>query len=320
MREVVFIQKNKEKWRSYDKLLKENISLDSQSLTDIYLDVTDDLAYANTYYPNSQTTQFLHQLAAQAHRQIYATKKESVNSVWYFYKYSFPVFFYKYRKYLVVSLSVFLLFALLGAFSAAHDSNFVRLILGDSYVDLTLENIAKGDPMAIYKRDGQMDMFLGITINNIKVALTTFIYGLLFGLGTIYSLMRNAIMLGSFQYFFYENNVFIPSLKTIWIHGTIEIFVIIVAGAAGLVLASGILLPGTYSRKESFIMKSKDGLKIVISTIPFFIIAGFLEGFVTRHTEMPTILAVFIILVSLSAMIFYYFILPAKLYKKQNKL
>jgi len=315
MREVVFIDKNKEKWTSYEGILTANVSIDSQSLMEIYLDITDDLAYSNTYYPTSRTTQYLHQLAGQAHRKIYTTKKESVNSIWYFYRYSFPMFFYKYQRFLVISFIIFILFALIGAFSAAHDGNFVRLILGDSYVDMTLENISKGDPMAVYKQDGQLDMFLGITINNIKVALYTFIYGLLFGLGTVYFLMRNAIMLGSFQYFFYKHDVFSESLKTIWIHGAIEIFVIIVAGAAGLVLASGILIPGTYTRKTSFIMKAKDGLKIVISTIPFFILAGFLEGFVTRHTEMPTILALFIIFSSIFGMIFYYFILPAKLQK-----
>ena len=319
MREILFINKNKKKWQSYEEVLLSGSTLDSQSLTEIYLDLTDDLAYANTYYPQSQTTQYLHQLAGQAHRKIYTTKKESVNSIWHFYSHSFPLFFYKYRTYLVISFAVFILFSLIGAFSAAHDGNFVRLILGDAYVDMTLENIAKGDPMAVYKQDGALDMFLGITINNIKVALTTFIYGLLFGLGTIYSLMQNAIMLGSFQYFFYRKNVLGESLRTIWIHGSIEIFVIIVAGAAGLVLASGILLPGTYTRKEAFIKKAKDGLKIVISTIPFFIIAGFLEGFVTRHTEMPLWMAIFIIFGSLSAMIYYYFIYPKKLHQKSKK-
>ncbi len=321
MREIVFINKNKEKWLSYEEILTCKVPADSESLTEIYLDITDDLAYANTYYPDSNTTQYLHQLAGHAHRQIYSTKKESINSIIHFYKYSFPLLFYKYRKFLWISMVVFVLFAAIGAFSAAHDGNFVRLILGDEYLNMTIANIEKGDPMAVFKQKGAFNMFLGITINNIKVALYTFVYGLLFGLGTLYYLMRNAIMLGSFQYFFYDQNVFWESVLTIWIHGTIEIFVIIVAGAAGLVLASGILWPGTYTRKEAFIMKARDGLKIVISTLPFFILAGFLEGFVTRHTEMPAIIAFLIIFLSAILLIFYYFILPVKRYnhhKKQN--
>jgi uncharacterized membrane protein SpoIIM required for sporulation len=144
-------------------------------------------------------------------------------------------------------------------------------------------------------------------------------YGLFLGLGTYYALMSNAIMLGSFQYFFYEQGVFAESVRTIWIHGTIEISVIIVAGAAGFIMASGILFPGTYTRTQAFIRKSRDGLKVMVSTIPFFIIAGFLEGFVTRHTEMPTWLSVLIILSSLSLIIYYYVLLPAKIYKNLHK-
>jgi len=122
--------------------------------------------------------------------------------------------------------------------------------------------------------------------------------------------------LGSFQYFFYEKGLLWESARTIWIHGTIEISVIIIAGCAGLVLANGILFPGTYTRLESFKQSVKNGLKIMVSTVPFFIIAGFLEGFVTRHTEMPDWLAIFIILASLFLIVFYYIIYPYQIHRK----
>ena len=123
-------------------------------------------------------------------------------------------------------------------------------------------------------------------------------------------------MLGSFLYFFYDKGLSWESSRTIWIHGTIEISVIVIAGCAGLVLGNGLLFPKTYSRLESFKRSMKDGLKIMVSTIPFFIIAGFLEGFVTRHTEMPDWLAVLIILSSLAIIIFYYVIYPIQVHKK----
>jgi len=125
-------------------------------------------------------------------------------------------------------------------------------------------------------------------------------------------------MLGSFQYFFYDKGLLWESARTIWIHGTIEISVIIVAGCAGLVVGKSMLFPGTYSRLKSFTMGIKDGLKIVISTIPFFIIAGFLEGFVTRITSMPDWLAILIILTSLVLILFYYVYYPLYLLKKSK--
>ena len=184
---------------------------------------------------------------------------------------------------------------------------------------MTLENIANDDPMAVYKKMEETNMFLGITVNNIKVALNCFIFGIIFGLGTIYMLMQNFIMLGSFQYFFYEKGLLWESARTIWIHGTIEISAIIIAGCAGLVVGKSILFPGTYKRLTSFVKGVKAGLKIVISTVPFFIIAGFLEGFVTRHTEMPDWLAIFIIVSSMALIVFYYIIYPKILYKNQLK-
>ncbi|MGJ8737329.1 stage II sporulation protein M, partial [Zobellia laminariae] len=143
-----------------------------------------------------------------------------------------------------------------------------------------------------------------------------FAYGILLGIGTLFVMMQNGIMLGSFQYFFYDKGLLWESVRTIWIHGTIEIAVIIIAGCAGLVLANGILFPGTYTRLESFKRGVQNGLKIMLSTVPFFIIAGFLEGFVTRHTEMPDALAILIILASLALILFYYVIYPKRLNKR----
>ena len=231
--------------------------------------------------------------------------------------------FFNHQKELLISFLVFAFFCVVGAFSSANDGDFVRSILGDGYVNMTLDNIEKGDPMAVYKKMGEFNMFLGITINNIKVALFAFALGIFLGIGTLWVLLRNGLMLGSFQYFFYDKGLLWESARTIWIHGTIEISVIIIAGSAGLVMANGILFPGTYTRLESFKNGVKDGLKIVISTIPFFIVAGFLEGFVTRHTEMPDWLALIIIFGSLALIIFYYVIYPYQLnttkkHAKQN--
>ena len=318
MKEIVFIKKNKEKWKVYEYLLTKKKHVNSDELTSIYLDITDDLAYANTYYPESKTTQYLHELAGIIHRRIYKTQKTGRNDSIRFFIHDFPLMFYPYRKYLLYSFAFFILFSLIGAFSSSQDTDFVRLILGNAYVDMTLENIQKNDPMAVYKKTNEVDMFLGITINNIKVAVYAFTMGILIGLGTLYILMKNAIMLGAFQYFFFAHGAGWESVKTIWIHGTIEIFVIIVAGAAGFIMASGILLPGTYTRKYAFIQKANVGLKVMISTIPFFIIAGFLEGFVTRHTKMPSWLSFLIIFFSLTLMLFYYFWYPQFLHNKKT--
>lgn len=321
MREAAFVKKHKEKWQLFENVLSKKQELSPDRLSDLYIEITDDLSYAKTFYPNSNTVKYLNSVASNAHQKIYKTKKEGKNRLVNFFKTEFPLEFYNHRKQLLIAFLVFAFFTIVGAFSAAKDGDFVRLILGDGYVNMTLENIAKGDPMAVYKQDGQMAMSVAITLNNIKVAMYAFVLGILFSVGTLYIMMRNGIMLGSFLYFFYDHDLLWESTRTIWIHGTIEISVIVIVSCAGMVLGNGLLFPGTYSRLDSFKRSIKAGLKIMVSTIPFFIVAGFLEGFVTRHTEMPDWLAIFIILASLFTIIYYYIIYPIKLntLTKQNQ-
>ncbi|MCW5519791.1 stage II sporulation protein M [Aureitalea sp. L0-47] len=320
MREAAFAKQNKDKWLKFENVLRNNVQVSPDELSALYIEITDHLSYAQTFYPNSNTLRYLNGLSVLAHQKIYKTKRESRSRFITFYTEEFPLFFAQYQKQLLISFLTFALFSIIGAYSSATDGDFVRLILGDGYVNMTLDNIDSGDPMAVYKEMGEMNMFLGITINNVRVALIAFLFGIFFSLGTLYILMRNAIMLGSFQYFFYDQGMLWESARTIWIHGTIEISVIIVAGAAGLVFGNGILFPGTYSRLQSFVRGAKAGLKIVISTVPFFIIAGFLEGFVTRHTEMPDWLAILIILGSLNLIVFYYVIYPIKLKRRHERI
>ena len=315
MREAAFVKQNKAKWSKFESALQNNSDIHPNELSRLYLEITDHLSYARTFYPQSHTLTYLNGLSSKAHQKIYRTKRESPARLLSFFTYEFPKEFYRYQKQLLLAFLVFVMFTAVGSFSAATDGAFVRSILGDAYVNKTLQNIEQNDPMAIYKEMEEIDMFLGITINNIRVALMAFVFGILVGVGTLYLVMQNAVMLGSFQYFFYKKGLFWESVRTIWIHGTIEISVIIVAACAGLVVGKSILFPGTYTRLTSFIQGVKAGLKIVVSTIPFFIIAGFLEGFVTRHTEMPDWVALLIIIISLTLILFYYVYYPLYLNK-----
>ena len=317
MREASFVKANKKKWLLFENVLNKKEQVSPNKLSDLYIEITDDLSYAKTFYPHSNTAVYLNSIASRAHQSIYKTKKESKNRLFTFFKTEFPLEFVKYHKQLLIAFATFVFFGIIGAYSAATDGDFVRLILGDGYVNATLANIEKGDPMAVYKKMDETTMFIAITLNNIKVAMTAFVFGMFLSVGTLYVMLQNGIMLGSFLYFFYDKGLLWESSRTIWIHGTIEISVIIIAGCAGLVLGNGLLYPKTFSRLESFKRSFKAGMKIMVSTIPFFIVAGFLEGFVTRHTEMPDWLALFIILTSFSAIVYYYVIYPIKLSKNQ---
>ena len=311
MREVAFIKTNKEKWLEFEQAIFGKQLKNPDELASLYTQLVNDLSYAQTYYPKSKTVLYLNNLAAKAFQKIYKTKRQDTNRFVYFWKTEVPLIVYEYRRYVAYAFIVFLSFVAIGALSAEFDDAFIRLVLGDHYVNLTLENIEKGDPVAIYKSGSNWGSAFGITLNNLYVGITSFVLGIFGGLGTGYILMENGIMLGSFQYMFVKEDVFWESVRGIWIHGAMEIFAIVIEGAAGFILGASILFPKTFSRMTSFKRGVKIGVKILISTFPFTIAAGFLEGYVTRYSNvMPNWLSIGIILSTLSLISFYYLIYP----------
>jgi uncharacterized membrane protein SpoIIM required for sporulation len=314
MREGSFIRKNLDKWKKY----QYEAATDPDEIAGEFTELVDDLGYAKTFYPYSKVTQYLNGLASRVYLGIYKNKKEESSRIVRFWKTELPLIAAKYRREILYSFIIFSCFAIIASFSAAHDETFVRGVLGDNYVEMTEENIAKGDPFGVYKNENELSMFLYIALNNIQVSFIIFVAGFLASIGTVWFLFKNAVMLGAFQYYFFAKGLGWKSVLVIWIHGTLEISSIIIAGAAGFVLGNSLLFPGTYKRLESLKRGAKDGLKLLIGLVPIFIAAAFLEGFVTRYTHMPVWLSLFILTGSLAFIGWYFVIYPQRVQKKIN--
>lgn len=321
MREAMFIKKNAEKWKEY----QQEEPADPDEASDRFITLMDDLAFAKTFYPKSKATRWINGLAASVYQNIYRNKKEKYSRIFTFWKYELPLIIRKHHRTFLFTTVIFSIFVAIGVFASKQDPDFVRGIMGDQYVKMTEDNIAKGDPFGVYKDDNPFSMFVRIAFNNIKVAFITFMGGFTGGLFTFYLLWSNGIMLGSFQYMFFANGLGLQSILVIWIHGTIEISSIIIAGAAGFILGNGILFPGTYTRLESFKRNAKDAAKILICLIPFFIAAAFLESYITHlmsdtYDKAPgglPVWASYLILGFSSLLIIWYFVLwPIMLSKK----
>ncbi len=317
MREVAFIKQNKEKWLEFEQAIFGKAKKNPDELASLYIHLVNDLSFAQTYYPKSKTVTYLNHLASITYQKIYKTKRHESNRLAYFFKTEAPLIVYRYRRYVLYAFLLFFMFTTIGALSAAYDVDFVRLIMGDQYVNMTLDNIEKGNPVAVYKGGSNWGSAIGITLNNLRVGVLSFVMGITGGIGTAWVLMQNSIMLGSFQYFFYQQGVLWESVLGIWIHGCMEIFAIVIEAAAGLILGASILFPKTYSRMVSFKQGFKNSLKIVLSTMPFTVAAGLLEGFVTRYSpDMPVALNLFIILSTLGVITWYYLVYPFRVNKK----
>ena len=310
VKEVTFIRQNIGKWREYETIAEAPDISTPDEVADAYIDITSDLAFSQTHYPRSRITLYLNNLASAIHNNLYRNKRERWTRILTFWTQEVPQTMWRARWELRLSFVIFLCSALVGMVSQLIDPEFSRLIMGDGYVEMTINNIENGEPMAVYDGSPEGSMFIGITANNIYVSFLAFTSGLLTSFGTGFVLFQNGVMLGAFQTFFAQYGLLGQSALAIWLHGTLEISAIIVAGAAGLAMGNGWLFPGTYSRLYSFRRGAKRGLKIVVGTVPLFVVAGFIESFFTRHTHWPIALRLTIILLSLAFIIYYYIILP----------
>ncbi|PWT76967.1 MAG: hypothetical protein C5B59_05215 [Bacteroidetes bacterium] len=314
MREGLFIKKNIEKWKEY----QYERTKDPDEMATRFTELVNDLGYSRTFYPQSKVTQYLNALASKIYLGIYKNRKEESSRIGRFWKTELPLVIRKHHRELLYSFIIFISFAILAAFSAAHDQTFVRGVLGNGYVEMTDENIAKGDPFGVYKDGDKLSMFFKIALNNIKVSFYFFVSGIILSIGTVWLLFMNGIEIGAFQYYFFAKGLGWKSILVIWIHGTLEISSIIMAGAAGLILGNSILFPGTHRRIDSLKRGTRDGVKILIGLVPIFITAAFLEGFVTRYSTMPVWLSILILLSSFSFIIWYFVIYPIRLSNKMK--
>ncbi|PSR12704.1 MAG: hypothetical protein DA408_20100 [Bacteroidetes bacterium] len=305
MRETQFIKQNEEKWAAFERTLNGE-DKDADHLRDLFVQITDDLSYSRTFFPNRSVRVYLNGLAQRIFLKLYRSRRTGWGQLLTFWTDDLPHEIYQARRAFRLAFFLFFLCFGIGMLSCAMDSEFAEIVLGDSYVEMTRANIESGDPMAVYKEKGQFDMFLGITFNNLYVAFLAFAMGVFLGLGSIVILISNAVMVGCFQYFFIQEGLFWESFLTIWIHGTLEISAIVIATAAGITLGQGPAFPGTYTRLQAFQQSARRGAKIMLGTAPLFLIAGFLEGYLTRQTDTPDLIRGLFILCCLAFVLVYF--------------
>jgi uncharacterized membrane protein SpoIIM required for sporulation len=314
LREAAFVKRNQDRWQTIERELASG-KVNPDRLAEIFIQLTDDLSFARTKYPKSRAMQYLNNLATKIHLEIYRNKKEEKSRFITFWKYELPQVMYDSRRQLLYSFIIFVVTSLIGGISAYYDDSFLRLIVGDDYVNMTLQNIKNGNTTGVYSNSGEVQMFIAdITLHNIQVSLTMVALGLLTSIFPAFNLGYTGIMLGSFFAFMIVHGQGAHAIPVVMLHGTIELSAIVIAGAGGIILGNSFMFPGTYSRLESFKTGAKKAIKIAVGLIPFFVVAGFIESFITRYAFMHWSIKTLIIGASTILMVYYFVIYPYKLF------
>jgi uncharacterized membrane protein SpoIIM required for sporulation len=306
LREGLFIRKNKERWQR----VEQGASLSADEMAKEFTQLVDDLAYAKTFYPNSRVTSYINTLASRIYMSIYQKRKERSNRLLSFFAYDVPLTVAKHHLVMGFALCIFFLFFSVGFFSSIHDDSFVRSVLGDGYVDMTEKNIEEGNPFNVYADSNPFSMWIRIMINNIMVSFSYFFRGILFGIPSITSLAKESIRLGAFEHMFYVKGLGGRAVVTVLLHGLLELTAIIITCGAGIVMGKSYLFAGTQKRIDSLKQGAKDGVKIVVGLVPIFIVAAFIEGFITRYYKMPLFMSLTILAASGIFIIWYFIVYP----------
>lgn len=283
MTEEAFINKHSRIWSDLEethailcnKGVKALVSRDVKNFLHLFRLCSHHLAYARTHYANSDVEEYLNSLVSKCHSHVYAVRKFSFRDVAVYFSSGFPGQLWNYRRFVLLSFGFFAVGFLLSLILVLSNDGNASLFLPAQYI----EGIKGGGMGAEVWNYPLMSSF--IMVNNVSVALRAFVFGITLGLGTVYVLFNNGAMLGALTGLVYMHSNPLKYWSLILPHGIIELAAIFVSGAAGLIIAKSILLPGEYSRKDSLISGSKKAVGLIAGIVLMLVAAGVIEGFFT---------------------------------------
>jgi uncharacterized membrane protein SpoIIM required for sporulation len=286
-----WLEKRKPYWDRLERLLDQATHKGFKSLTRselrelslLYRQIAADLAALREDRGAVRYSGYLNQLLARAHNIIYSAHKASPSAaVNYFWK-EYPQVFRENLNYCAVAFLIFALAAVVGAAVTYHDPDFKAKVLGPGMVETIEKRKMWTDSIVSIKPLASS----GIMTNNMSVAFTTFAAGITAGIGTIYMMAFNGLMIGVIGVACWSAGMSRDLWSFVAPHGVLELPAIFIAGGAGLRLASGLLFPGFLPRRLSVARAGNEAVRLLLGTIPILVIAGVIEAFVS-----PTGLAV----------------------------
>ncbi|MBN1254257.1 MAG: stage II sporulation protein M [Deltaproteobacteria bacterium] len=264
--------------RGLRKLSEEEID----GLGQLYRSICSDLAYAKDQIRDEKLSDYLNVLAGKAHNYIYQKEPFRLSNVIRFYRYQFPQIFRDTKNYTLFAFLFFIAFSILGYFTVMLDESFASLVIPPHIID----SIEKGEMWTTKITTVAPQASSAIMTNNITVTFIAFALGVTLGMGTLYILALNGLLLGTMSYLIQARGMVIPFWSFVLPHGIIELSAIMIAGGAGLLLGSAQLIATDLSRKESLLVKGNLAVKLILGCIPVLIVAAIVEGFFSPLPEV----------------------------------
>jgi len=245
-----------------------------------------DFAYARSHYPGTPVVPRLRQLAFDGHRLLAARREPALKRMLRFFLVGYRECFQSARRHLLIALAVFVGATALGFVVATMQPSFINIFFGPDAIDgirrgeIWTDSVGSVVPPAVLSSS--------IFTNNITVALVTWAGGALAGAFTLFALLQNGAMFGSVLAACWQYEMLDRLFAFIAAHGPLELFLIVVAGAAGLMLGEGAVAPGNRPRAESFADAARSSALLMVGTVPWFVLLGLVEGNISPVMTLPT--------------------------------
>jgi uncharacterized membrane protein SpoIIM required for sporulation len=254
-----------------------------QELALLYRQSASDLSTVREDPTSSQLAVYLNQLLARAHNLIYMGRKASRRGIWTFFKDTYPRIFRETFADTFTAFVLFLMAAIAGVLMGIADPGFSRFFLGPHMMQSIETHKMWTDSIVTIKPLASS----GIMTNNLSVAFTAFAAGITAGVGTVWMMLQNGLLMGVVGVACWREGMSLPLWSFVAGHGVLELPAIFIAGGAGLGMAKGMLFPGVLPRKESLVRAGARSVRLVLGTIPMLLIAGLVEGFVSPTSIAP---------------------------------
>lgn len=292
MRQVKFEQLNGELWQLLERVLDDlDLSKRKQQLTgseherlpELYRKVCNHYALARSRHYSPALEAQLHSLVLRGHSRLYRRRGANLWRLISFIGAEFPRTLRQNVRYFWLATALFLLPAMLvGSYCYTNPELIYSLMDEDQIASMeAMYDPANRKPGRAMERSSETDfvMFGFYISNNIGIGFRTFAGGILFGLGSVLLLLFNGLVIGGVA----GHLTRIGYQDTFWPfvsgHGAFELTAIVICGAAGLMLAHGLIAPGQLSRLEALKRGAMDALKLVMGAALMLVVAAFVEAF-----------------------------------------
>jgi uncharacterized membrane protein SpoIIM required for sporulation len=290
-----FIDKQKNAWQRLEDLLAhiETSSIrrlhreEVRELGRIYRRTASDLAIARAESRDPRLVNYLNSLVIRAHGRIYRADAQGGSRLRRFFAQDFPRTFRRTWKYTAVSFGVFMLFSLIGFFGSRYDPEFSEILgVPPAFRELYIETKTHWwEDLNEANQVGASSIFT----HNIQVTIYTFALGAMFGVGTLFYLAYNGANIASVLGLTFRAGFGRDLVTFMAAHGVIELSCIFIAGGAGLLIGSALLMPGDLSRADALKSRGKEAIVLMMGIAPLLVLAGIIEGFISPAPINPAI-------------------------------